>query len=169
MSELCHSLMLYFLIVRRPPIATRTDTLFPYTTLFRSRLRRRAALEPRRGRTRAWPSLACGAGARSQRRDRRRAQCRDLLGRAQRRISHRPVSARFARGRGPARTGDLNHHTIESREPVFMELRRVAIVSPIRTAVGKFGGALAPLTAGDLGAAVIRALVEQSEIGRAHV
>src|SRR3546814_3254767 len=26
----------FFLIVRRPPISTRTDTLFPYTTLFRS-------------------------------------------------------------------------------------------------------------------------------------
>src|SRR3546814_13260899 len=29
--------MLFFvLIIRRPPRATRTDTLFPYTTLFRS-------------------------------------------------------------------------------------------------------------------------------------
>src|SRR3546814_17276007 len=27
----------FFLIIRRPPISTRTDTLFPYTTLFRSR------------------------------------------------------------------------------------------------------------------------------------
>src|SRR3546814_12909462 len=26
----------FFLMVRRPPISTRTDTLFPYTTLFRS-------------------------------------------------------------------------------------------------------------------------------------
>src|SRR3546814_7750340 len=26
----------FFLSIRRPPIATRTDTLFPYTTLFRS-------------------------------------------------------------------------------------------------------------------------------------
>src|SRR3546814_14776120 len=25
-----------FLMIRRPPISTRTDTLFPYTTLFRS-------------------------------------------------------------------------------------------------------------------------------------
>src|SRR3546814_2041600 len=29
-----------FLMIRRPPRSTRTDTLFPYTTLFRSRLRR---------------------------------------------------------------------------------------------------------------------------------
>src|SRR3546814_17256697 len=26
----------FFLMIRRPPRATRTDTLFPYTTLFRS-------------------------------------------------------------------------------------------------------------------------------------
>src|SRR3546814_19992239 len=28
--------ILFFLLVRRPPRSTRTDTLFPYTTLFRS-------------------------------------------------------------------------------------------------------------------------------------
>src|SRR3546814_12508718 len=28
--------LFFFLIIRRPPISTRTDTLFPYTTLFRS-------------------------------------------------------------------------------------------------------------------------------------
>src|SRR3546814_12498718 len=31
-------------MIRRPPRSTRTDTLFPYTTLFRSALRRRAAI-----------------------------------------------------------------------------------------------------------------------------
>src|SRR3546814_18938676 len=30
----------FFLMIRRPPRSTRTDTLFPYTTLFRSRSRR---------------------------------------------------------------------------------------------------------------------------------
>src|SRR3546814_9693194 len=30
----------FFLMIRRPPRSTRTDTLFPYTTLFRSRRRR---------------------------------------------------------------------------------------------------------------------------------
>src|SRR3546814_13819993 len=30
--------MLFFLMLRRPPRSTRTDTLFPYTTLFRSEL-----------------------------------------------------------------------------------------------------------------------------------
>src|SRR3546814_7904854 len=29
----------FFVIIRRPPRSTRTDTLFPYTTLFRSRVR----------------------------------------------------------------------------------------------------------------------------------
>src|SRR3546814_14858295 len=31
-----YSLFLVFLMIRRPPRSTRTDTLFPYTTLFRS-------------------------------------------------------------------------------------------------------------------------------------
>src|SRR3546814_20812488 len=29
-------LFFFFLMIRRPPRSTRTDTLFPYTTLFRS-------------------------------------------------------------------------------------------------------------------------------------
>src|SRR3546814_2516661 len=32
-----HSMFIFFLMIRRPPRSTRTDTLFPYTTLFRSR------------------------------------------------------------------------------------------------------------------------------------
>src|SRR3546814_9050564 len=35
-------LCVLFLMIRRPPRSTRTDTLFPYTTLFRSRCRARA-------------------------------------------------------------------------------------------------------------------------------
>src|SRR3546814_5976330 len=31
----CHCVV-FFLMIRRPPSSTRTDTLFPYTTLFRS-------------------------------------------------------------------------------------------------------------------------------------
>src|SRR3546814_14723260 len=36
---MCNSLLFifFFLMIRRPPRSTRTDTLFPYTTLFRSR------------------------------------------------------------------------------------------------------------------------------------
>lgn len=44
------------------------------------------------------------------------------------------------------------------------KLRRAAIVSPLRTAVGKFQGALAPLQAGELGAVVLKALVERTRI-----
>src|SRR3546814_2188871 len=35
----CHAfrfVLFFFLMIRRPPRSTRTDTLFPYTTLFRS-------------------------------------------------------------------------------------------------------------------------------------
>src|SRR3546814_17388706 len=35
-SLVCGFLILFFLMIRRPPRSTRTDTLFPYTTLFRS-------------------------------------------------------------------------------------------------------------------------------------
>src|SRR3546814_16794871 len=44
--------MLFFLMIRRPPRSTRTDTLFPYTTLFRSEeddVDRVDRLEDRRG------------------------------------------------------------------------------------------------------------------------
>src|SRR3546814_11769598 len=48
----CYSSMVLFyvvfLMIRRPPRSTRTDTLFPYTTLFRSR---RVLSARRRGRS----------------------------------------------------------------------------------------------------------------------
>src|SRR3546814_1546459 len=102
------------------------------------------------------------------------------------RPSRSKLPARIASGCSAARTGDLV--LIESRRSV-LKLRRVAIVCPVRTAVGKFGGGLSALTAGELGALILRALVERSgvdpervddvvfgqgyasgeEIGRAHV
>src|SRR3546814_16407148 len=36
--SLSDCLIFFFLMIRRPPRSTRTDTLFPYTTLFRSGL-----------------------------------------------------------------------------------------------------------------------------------
>src|SRR3546814_17728002 len=33
---ICLLFCFFFLMIRRPPRSTRTDTLFPYTTLFRS-------------------------------------------------------------------------------------------------------------------------------------
>src|SRR3546814_18578122 len=35
-SNVVRIVVLFFLMIRRPPRSTRTDTLFPYTTLFRS-------------------------------------------------------------------------------------------------------------------------------------
>src|SRR3546814_4763117 len=46
-------------MIRRPPRSTRTDTLFPYTTLFRSRVHRR----PARQRQYLGPALGGGRPA----------------------------------------------------------------------------------------------------------
>jgi len=48
-------------------------------------------------------------------------------------------------------------------------MRRAAIVAPIRTAVGKFQGSLASMTAGELGAVILRALVQRTGIDPALV
>src|SRR3546814_15288299 len=45
----------FFLMIRRPPRSTRTDTLFPYTTLFRSAV---PEAEDAHGRAGAGPLLA---------------------------------------------------------------------------------------------------------------
>lgn len=43
-------------------------------------------------------------------------------------------------------------------------MRRAAIVAPVRTAVGTFGGSLRPLRAEDLAASVVKAVVERSGV-----
>lgn len=48
-------------------------------------------------------------------------------------------------------------------------LRRAAIVAPIRTAVGKFGGALSSFTAGELGGLILTSLMERTGIDPARV
>nr|WP_027443472.1 acetyl-CoA C-acetyltransferase [Erythrobacter cryptus] len=48
-------------------------------------------------------------------------------------------------------------------------MRRVAICTPLRTPVGKFMGGLASLTAGELGAVILKALIERSRIDPARV
>src|SRR3546814_15045844 len=64
-------IVFFFLMVRRPPRSTRTDTLFPYTTLFRS------------------PPFGCGGGS-----FRRRQRRRDAV---DRRAIHPVVGARGQR------------------------------------------------------------------------
>src|SRR3546814_11860863 len=48
----CVFIYFFFLMIRRPPRSTRTDTLFPYTTLFRSKPARRGGSRHRRARPR---------------------------------------------------------------------------------------------------------------------
>src|SRR3546814_14571429 len=88
-------------MIRRPPRSTRTDTLFPYTTLFRS-LRRAAA--PPRGlilqavleRDLAVEQFRDRAACLGLRRDRRKGfggDSRHLRGQRQRRSGHREAVA----------------------------------------------------------------------------
>src|SRR3546814_17161539 len=54
----CH-VCFFFLMIRRPPRSTRTDTLFPYTTLFRSTIAKslpKILLKPRFG-MRMWSGI----------------------------------------------------------------------------------------------------------------
>src|SRR3546814_15721847 len=53
------SIYFFFLMIRRPPRSTRTDPLFPYTTLFRS-VWPRPRREPGRWPARALPLLPAG-------------------------------------------------------------------------------------------------------------
>src|SRR6201996_4690229 len=48
-------------------------------------------------------------------------------------------------------------------------MKRAAIVSPIRTAVGKYLGALSDIPAGELGAVILKALVERTKIDPAKI
>src|SRR3546814_5092086 len=57
--------------------------------------------------------------------------------------------------------------TDSNRRPE-MTLRRAAIVAPIRTPVGKFGGSLSSMGAGELGAVILKALIERTKIDPAR-
>src|SRR3546814_9013137 len=66
--SLCYffDLFFFFLMIRRPPRSTRTDTLFPYTTLFRSAPGAASCAGPRscgsRGRAcPAWSTSPCAS------------------------------------------------------------------------------------------------------------
>src|SRR3546814_6608510 len=62
MSSFC---VFFFLMIRRPPRSTRTDTLFPYTTLFRSKRILRSGQAPiilvLNWRGKIWPSQSTGS------------------------------------------------------------------------------------------------------------
>src|SRR3546814_6867520 len=89
-------------MIRRPPRSTRTDTLFPYTTLFRSPVR--------------------GGGA-GRRRGRRHGRRRGDGGTA-------PTSALADAGdgrhRGTGRTGDRRHWRSEEHTSELQSLMRIS-------------------------------------------
>src|SRR3546814_7661839 len=58
MIFMCH---IFFLMIRRPPRSTRTDTLFPYTTLFRS-VQGKATWIPDMADTDSFDLIVIGAG-----------------------------------------------------------------------------------------------------------
>src|SRR3546814_10274574 len=55
--------VLFFVMIRRPPRSTRTDTLFPYTTLFRSPAPARAPPTPREAEVRDLLLRGCSTEA----------------------------------------------------------------------------------------------------------
>src|SRR3546814_16317869 len=73
----------FFLMIRRPPRSTRTDTLFPYTTLFRSE--RPRARDPARKRASEVPPAAARAHRISRRARRARRSQRRGVSAARRR------------------------------------------------------------------------------------
>src|SRR3546814_15675969 len=65
---MCSVSLIFFLMIRRPPRSTRTDTLFPYTTLFRSAAQRgQAVLRHGRHLAREFPAEELHAGLLSPR------------------------------------------------------------------------------------------------------
>src|SRR3546814_9938884 len=109
-------IFVFFLMIRRPPRSTRTDTLFPYTTLFRSRgvgwIRRSqgrrcahlCAEWRREAAQRRWPAPVQGRG---DRRGRLRAH-------------HTPARNRAARG------DDQGQVTVNDRREGLAQRRRSA-------------------------------------------
>src|SRR3546814_20019944 len=69
MSVYLVSVLFFFLMIRRPPRSTRTDTLFPDTTLFRSQPRDEALREHelrKHGELDVVAETACDRGALAQ-------------------------------------------------------------------------------------------------------
>src|SRR3546814_1051902 len=99
MSSLHVSCLFFFLMIRRPPRSTRTDTLFPYTTLFRSRTPgRQCRSEARddRSRNRGEPGRtregAVARGQRDEQEHRQPAEARRAEGKAEGRRSEEHTS-----------------------------------------------------------------------------
>src|SRR3546814_9322415 len=140
-------LVFFFVMIRRPPRSTRTDTLFPYTTLFRSE-RGGAEFGFLQRRADAWP----GGGGRADRGD-----WRGLAVRGQRRFVR--GGAGFAVAAPGARAAYRSLARTHARQPAGGIPVRVAAAGPGRGA----GDALV--------ARNVRLQLRDFhlEIGRAHV
>src|SRR3546814_13709441 len=119
-------------MIRRPPRSTRTDTLFPYTTLFRSqRLQGRPRGRP------ALPGTARRPVSRHRRRPRRPAgdrvrglrRARDLRGR-RRRPDPPPPRQRHHRRRRPTYSGAAARGAVEVTRVLLLALALLA-ASPV--------------------------------------
>src|SRR3546814_9397132 len=101
-------IIVLFLMIRRPPRSTRTDTLFPYTTLFRSSARLQFRLVAHAG-ERGLPRGTEGAQPRGSARPRLPRHARE---RQQRRVPHRR-DARRLQLHQRARNDRSEEHTYE--------------------------------------------------------
>src|SRR3546814_1069985 len=98
----------FFLMIRRPPRSTRTDTLFPYTTLFRSRSA--SVTSPRAAGDRADQPRQ---GANLFARQRRGAVTRYRTGTDRRRIAERTSPLHYCRRSLANGVGRSEEHTSE--------------------------------------------------------
>src|SRR3546814_9510713 len=94
-------MLIFFLMLRRPPRSTRTDTLLPYTTLFRSRFRRRPVVRAPLGRRRPTRRRSSRSGCAGT----RRRAGRDWISRT--RAGRRPPVARASPHRSEEHTSEL--------------------------------------------------------------
>src|SRR3546814_10434856 len=116
-------LCFFFLMIRRPPRSTRTDTLFPYTTLFRSR----RSPESDQGRTRVDPAVAESASGQIE----SAYQKLRPAGRGAGKAHPRQGADRHSGAAAPWRQGHRGREYLESlwrqaalREPVLIEIGR---------------------------------------------
>src|SRR3546814_3938124 len=80
-------------MIRLPPISTRTDTLFPYTTLFRSAEHRRQRVAQADARAR-WRTIRAAGGVAD----------------AAHRLAHAAEAGLAGKGTGLAEPADVGHH-----------------------------------------------------------
>src|SRR3546814_13873030 len=114
------------LMIRRPPKSTRTDTLFPYTTLFRSGARAPARRRDRGGRDRSRRCFARSLAPRPQP-PRSRGDATDLHAGAPPRLPPAPGDRRMTRlGYAITTTGAVTLLGILSYVSFAPQLRRNA-------------------------------------------